>query len=396
MDAAAAQALPSRALEESAEELYEEAPCGYVSFSLADGTITRANKTFLQWSGRDREDLVGALRFQDLLSKAGRILYEARCLPMLRLGGTASAVMLEVLRANGERLPVLANTVVRLDASNVPLLVRMTAFDATERRRYERGLLEARNKAEAAEAEARRALSATQAAHLAKERFLAAMNHEFRTPVGLVIGFSELLSGAAKMGQPHPLQAQYLADIGAAAKHLLRLVEDSVLYAETTGAQLPLRRGPVSAAAILSRAAQLAAAAAEECGVHLVLPALAAEPVAVVDFDALTKGVAGMLREMARCAPTGATIKAAFRMEPEEVAFELRCATLELSEVALAALLAPLEASEVYHRGLQGSGLGAALAQQVVALHGGRIRGRSEPGNGIGITITLPRDSKVG
>ncbi len=388
--------LQPTGVEESAEELYEEAPCGYLSVAWDSGTILRANRTFSRWTGFDAGHMLCGRRFDGLLSKPGRILYETRYLPQLTLGANPTAVLLEMLRADGSRLPILANSTVRRYEDGRPALVRMTLFDATERRRYERGLLEARRRAEQAEAEMRVALQIAQAADLAKTRFIAAMNHEFRTPVGLVIGFSELLSGAAKMGQPHPLQAQYLADIGAAAKHLLRLVEDSVLYAETTGAQLPLRRGPVSAAAILSRAAQLAAAAAEECGVHLVLPALAAEPVAVVDFDALTKGVAGMLREMARCAPTGATIKAAFRMEPEEVAFELRCATLELSEVALAALLAPLEASEVYHRGLQGSGLGAALAQQVVALHGGRIRGRSEPGNGIGITITLPRDSKVG
>ena len=43
---------------ETAEELYESAPCGYLS-TLPDGTIIRANQTFLTWIGMERQDLVG-------------------------------------------------------------------------------------------------------------------------------------------------------------------------------------------------------------------------------------------------------------------------------------------------------------------------------------------------
>ncbi len=393
MDAAAAQALPSRALEESAEELYEEAPCGYVSFSLADGTITRANKTFLQWSGRDREDLVGALRFQDLLSKAGRILYEARCLPMLRLGGTASAVMLEVLRANGERLPVLANTVVRLDASNVPLLVRMTAFDATERRRYERGLLEARNKAEAAEAEARRALSATQAAHLAKERFLAAMNHEFRTPIGIVLGFSELLLQGARTGRSHPRQAEYLADVRTAAKHLLGLVEDSTRYAELSriDGKEQLRRTWATAETLVSTAMRLAGAELVEAGIVAVLPAAVSKVDLWVDTVSMAEAIACILREVARRAPHGAPTEVSCRSEPEGVIIEVHCAALNLSEGTLLALP---DAREVHSRGLEGAGVGFAIAAHIIDLHKGYLRVEAAPGGGASILVTVPHPAK--
>ena len=48
-------------------ELYDNAPCGYLS-TLPDGTIIKANATFLAWTGYDRDALIGRRRFQDLLA----------------------------------------------------------------------------------------------------------------------------------------------------------------------------------------------------------------------------------------------------------------------------------------------------------------------------------------
>ena len=45
-------------LEDSAEDLYENAPCGYLS-TLLDGQIAKINGTLLSWLGYTREDLVG-------------------------------------------------------------------------------------------------------------------------------------------------------------------------------------------------------------------------------------------------------------------------------------------------------------------------------------------------
>ena len=52
---------------ENAQEMYETAPCGYIS-TLADGTIVRVNQTLLDWTGYAREDLVSSKRLQDLLT----------------------------------------------------------------------------------------------------------------------------------------------------------------------------------------------------------------------------------------------------------------------------------------------------------------------------------------
>jgi PAS domain-containing protein len=48
--------------QESAEELYENAPCGYVT-TRPDGTIVRINRTFLLWTGFERDALLAGRRF---------------------------------------------------------------------------------------------------------------------------------------------------------------------------------------------------------------------------------------------------------------------------------------------------------------------------------------------
>lgn len=60
-------------------DLYDHAPCGYLS-TLADGTIVRVNRTFLDWTGLSAE-IVGRKRFQDLLTPGGRIFYETHYAP---------------------------------------------------------------------------------------------------------------------------------------------------------------------------------------------------------------------------------------------------------------------------------------------------------------------------
>lgn len=132
-------------LEESAEDLYEAAPCGYLS-TRPDGTIVKVNTTFETLTGYSRADLVQRVRFQDLLSPGGRIYHETHYAPLLRMQGTVREIALDLIRKDGSSLPVLINSVVRNDEAGRPRMIRTTVFDATDRRRYEEELLRMRNR----------------------------------------------------------------------------------------------------------------------------------------------------------------------------------------------------------------------------------------------------------
>lgn len=155
-------------LDDDIADLYENAPCGYVSTS-PDGTIIKVNATFLTWTGLERSDLVGRRRFADLLTPGGRIFYETHIAPMLRMQDRVREIAVEVQCPEGQRLPVLVNGVLKRDAEGHPLVVRIAVFDATERRSYERELLEARKRAEASETKARALAQTLQASFIPAE-----------------------------------------------------------------------------------------------------------------------------------------------------------------------------------------------------------------------------------
>ncbi|KAA0115653.1 PAS domain S-box protein [Methylobacterium sp. P1-11] len=132
------------------EDLFENAPCGYAS-ALPNGRISKVNRTLATWLGHTNEHLVGR-RFLDLLNIAGKVYYETHFAPLLRMQGFFNEVALDLMRADGTTLPVLVNAVVRRDEGGDIRFIRITVFNASDRRRYEREMLEARRAAERATA----------------------------------------------------------------------------------------------------------------------------------------------------------------------------------------------------------------------------------------------------
>jgi PAS domain S-box-containing protein len=146
--------VPSHLLEEDTQELYENAPCAYLS-TLPDGTIIKVNATFLKWTGYARAALVGQKRFQALLPVVGRVFYDTHVGPLLLMQGFVNELAFELIREDGRRMPVLLNSILKRDAAGNPLVIRTTILDAHGRRAYEEELRRAKRNAEEAEAAVR-------------------------------------------------------------------------------------------------------------------------------------------------------------------------------------------------------------------------------------------------
>jgi sigma-B regulation protein RsbU (phosphoserine phosphatase) len=134
--------------------LYENAPCGFLT-TTPDGVIVKTNATLRAWLGLGSADLVGVTTFAQLLTVGSRMYHETHFAPLLLMQGQVHEVALELVRSDGTRLPVLVNASLALAEDGRPRAVRIAVFDATERRRYERELLNAKERAEASEQEAR-------------------------------------------------------------------------------------------------------------------------------------------------------------------------------------------------------------------------------------------------
>ena len=183
---------------EDLEDLYENAPCGYLSLR-PDGRIFKSNATLSNWIGFSQADLLGK-KLHELLTVAGRMFYETHFSPLLRMQGFFNEVALDFVTKDGTKLPVLANAMERRDDAGNLLFTRVTVFQAAQRRRYERDLVDLRTAAEAAKKEAIAAkvlaeagLSEEQAVAELREQFIAVLGHDLRNPLASIDGGTRML-----------------------------------------------------------------------------------------------------------------------------------------------------------------------------------------------------------
>ena len=140
-------------IEDSLQDLYEHAPCGYLSTTPA-GVVVKVNRTYLALTGYTGEQIVGQ-PFGSMLATGSQLLWETRCLPVLRLRGELREIALVVTTAGGVLLSILLNATVVTAPDGRPRLIRTAVFDATQRQDYERDLLVARRAAERSEEQVR-------------------------------------------------------------------------------------------------------------------------------------------------------------------------------------------------------------------------------------------------
>jgi PAS domain S-box-containing protein len=208
-------------LEETAENLYEHAPCGYLSL-LPDGVIGKVNATFVEWTGFTKDSLIGRLRFLDLLTVGGQIYYETHFQPLLRMQGFVREIAFDLTRHDGQRLPVLVNATQRANEEGV--ITRITVFDATDRRQYERELVAARRRAEEAAQ--------------AKTDMVAMISHDLRAPLSAMMTAIALLEKSS----PSPQQTRYLRVLQSSTEHALGIVNNVLDLSRLESGRTPLRK----------------------------------------------------------------------------------------------------------------------------------------------------------
>jgi phosphoserine phosphatase RsbU/P len=236
---------------EDLEDLYENAPCGYLSLQ-PDGRIYKANATFCRWLGFTPEEIAGR-RLHDLLNIAGRIFYETHFAPLLRMQGFFNEVALDFVTRDGKLLPALINAAEKRGPYEGHLFTRLTVFNAVDRRRYERELLDAKAAADVARQELEKLHAKLQASLLderatsaLREQFIAVLGHDLRNPL------MAIAAGAAMLLRRPDRTTDIVPRIQQSAARMAGLINDVLDFARgRLGGGLTLERGtsePVGAA----------------------------------------------------------------------------------------------------------------------------------------------------
>lgn len=204
---------------EDLNDLYENAPCGYVSLA-PDGRIVKANRTLAGWLERPAEALVGH-PVHALLSFGGRIAYETHLAPLLRLQAHVNEIALDLLHADGTKVPVIANAAEKRGPGGEHIFTRLTLFKAVDRRAYERALVEARDQAQAL-ARDEHETSAL------REQFIAVLGHDLRNPIAALAAGVRMLNERETLSPRGRLIA---TEMDAAIGRASALIEDVLDFA---------------------------------------------------------------------------------------------------------------------------------------------------------------------
>ena len=129
------------ALQRSMDEirdLYNHAPCGYHSLDK-DGVFVRINDTELEWLGYARADVIGKVKFPDLLTPSSLSTFQVE-FPRLKTQGAVRDIEFDLIRRDGTILPVLISATAITDPDGHYLMSRSMVYDMTERKRSEEAL----------------------------------------------------------------------------------------------------------------------------------------------------------------------------------------------------------------------------------------------------------------
>lgn len=123
------------------EDLYERAPCGYHSVNR-DGVFVHMNSTELSWLGYTLDEVIGRLRFQDIVAPEYKKVVQQN-FPRLLQGGTTDNLEYELVRKDGGRFPVSVNATAVMDAEGNFVMSRTTMFDISALNAARADLIEA-------------------------------------------------------------------------------------------------------------------------------------------------------------------------------------------------------------------------------------------------------------
>jgi signal transduction histidine kinase/AraC-like DNA-binding protein len=221
----------------------------------------------------------------------------------------------------------------------------------------------------------------------AKVDFFTNISHEFRTPLTLILGFTEDILPSKKLGTE---VQQSIGHIRQNAFRLLRLVNQLMDFRKVESHQMKLRANENDLVAFVRNIMESYGPSAQKRGIDFRL--LTREEALPVWFDAgmMDKVLFNLLSNSFKFTPDGGKIHLAISNDSFEnkVKLSVEDSGKGMTETETAHVFEPFFQGE--EQQLVGTGLGLSLSKLLVELHGGSISVRSSKGRGSCFMISLP------
>jgi signal transduction histidine kinase len=257
-----------------------------------------------------------------------------------------------------------------------------------------------------------------EAADKAKSEFLANMNHEFRTPMNHIIGFTELVCDK-HFGELNETQEEYLNDVLKSSKHLFSLIADLLDLAKGEEGTLELEPADINLKTVLERALMMFKEKSAQYHIQLSLEADHIPETITADLRKLKQIIYSLLSNAMKFTPQGGKVSLKAQMvdcvyRSEDAGRDLqiiakqsgsdgagdaqrrKCVAISVVDTGIGIkaedqerIFASFEQADgSSSRKYQGMGMGLALTKKFVDLHEGKLWMESA-GEGKGTTFNV-------
>lgn len=219
--------------------------------------------------------------------------------------------------------------------------------------------------------------------------FVAAVSHEFRTPLTTLRHLSELLVRGRVSSDGR--RQEFYETLLRESQRLHRLVEGLLNFARLESGQLEYRFETIDCADFLQEVVAEFQTEVAEQGYRVELQAGEGLPPVQADRELLARVIWNLLDNAVKYSADGRTVQVALTASADGVVIQVRDEGLGIPAAELTEIFRKfVRGSSSKSGAIKGTGIGLAMASEIVHAHGGTIAAASEPGHGSTFTVLLP------
>lgn len=281
----------------------------------------------------------------------------------------------EIITKTGEKqIWEFSSSLLGLQPDGQRIIISM-ALDITERIKAEHAMQSAKETAEYASR--------------AKSDFLANMSHELRTPLNAIIGFAEILRDEL-VGPINDEQKECVNDIRFSGQHLLEMINDILDLSKIEAGKMFLQLEDFAIVDAVEEVNAIINALAMKKNIELTLTS-PKNVIIQADRVKIKQIFYNLLSNAVKFTPEGGKVTTQFSISKTDLHIKVIDTGIGIAEEDKMKLFAPFTQIDTSKsRQYGGTGLGLALTQRLIELHGGEISVTSEEGKGSTFIFNIP------